>query len=495
MSGDSPNCFDSTPEATLSAVRAHDGPLLIDLDETLYLRNSTEDFLDCARPGLLGLLLLRVLDVIKPWTLTGSDTRDNWRVCAITILLPWTLWRWHAQAPFFAARYTNRDLADAIKAHPRQPIILTTGFNSIVTPLLIAMGFAGVTIIAARLYPFSDRRGGKFRMASRALGMETIRRSLAVTDSINDFELLEKCAHPLRTIWPEASYRCALSSVYLPGQYISQIKRPSEHYIFRSILLEDFAFWLLSSIGLALSPATHIAGLLLLLLSFWAIYERGYVDNDQSASRYESDPRLSANFGRIEVATPAELPWVWAFIAGAAANIILQPEPADFIIHYGLWITVLVSTYGCYLLYNRIDKMSRIWLYPFLQLARAAAFALVVPIELVGAVAIAAHVLSRWMPYQIYRLAPPSQWPKMGPALMRLISFVLLGAIIACALGPSVMANWTALALLLWNVLRARYDLRAVFKSVRRLDRPVPEPSRARKFVLRRRDRQKAEQA
>jgi hypothetical protein len=67
------------------------GPVLVDLDETLYLRNSTEDFIDCARPALLALalLLLRILEVLKPWRLTGGiNTRDTWRLCAISTLFP-----------------------------------------------------------------------------------------------------------------------------------------------------------------------------------------------------------------------------------------------------------------------------------------------------------------------------------------------------------------------------------------------------------------------
>ena len=69
-----------------------------------------------------------------------------------------------------------------------------------------------------------------------------------VTDSVDDLEVLEICAQPLRTVWPRARYRRALSRVYLPGEYITQIKRPGERYIYRGILQEDFAFWLLSSI-------------------------------------------------------------------------------------------------------------------------------------------------------------------------------------------------------------------------------------------------------
>jgi hypothetical protein len=92
MSSDLATCqYDASPSEALAAVRTHQGPLLVDVDETLYLRNSTEDFIDCAWPGLLALLLLRVLDVLKPWRLTGGiDTRDTWRVCAISIFFPWT---------------------------------------------------------------------------------------------------------------------------------------------------------------------------------------------------------------------------------------------------------------------------------------------------------------------------------------------------------------------------------------------------------------------
>ena len=64
---------DCPPEDALATIRAHGGPVLVDLDETLYLRNSTEDFLDCARPGLIALILLRLLDALRPWRLSGGE--------------------------------------------------------------------------------------------------------------------------------------------------------------------------------------------------------------------------------------------------------------------------------------------------------------------------------------------------------------------------------------------------------------------------------------
>src|SRR5271167_3617126 len=79
----------------LAELRRFRGPVLVDLDETLYLRNSTEDFIDTARPAILALLLMRLLDVVLPWRWTGGErTRDLWRVRCIMLLLPWTRAAW-----------------------------------------------------------------------------------------------------------------------------------------------------------------------------------------------------------------------------------------------------------------------------------------------------------------------------------------------------------------------------------------------------------------
>ena len=471
MRGDPATCqHEASPDAALAALCAHEGPLLVDFDETLYLRNSTEDFIDCARPGLLALLLLRVLDVLKPWRLTGGiDTRDTWRVCAISTFFPWTRWRWRSKVPFFAERYANQELKAVLKARAQPPVILTNGFKSVVAPLLAAMGFADAPLIAARMCSFADRRNGKLCMVTRELGAETVGRCLVVTDSVDDMELLQSCARPLRTLWPQARYRRALSGVYLPGEYISQIKRPGGRYIFRGVLQEDFALWLLSSIGLSTNSITHLVGLLLLLLSFWAIYERGYVDNDLVAYRYEADPKLSATFDSVWVATPPVQPWIWALLAGATGVAVLRPDRMAFVVHFAGWVAVLISTHACFLFYNRLDKATRVWLYPLLQFARSAAFTVVVPIEPAGVAALGAHVLSRWVPYQVYRLS--ARWPSARPELVRLIAFVLLSLMIVCSLGLSILLTWSALTLLLWNVFRARRDIYAVFNSALRLDR------------------------
>jgi phosphoserine phosphatase len=462
---------DVAPETALGALRNHDGPILLDLDETLYLRNSTEDFIDSAWPGLVALLLLRVLDVIKPWRWTGGEaTRDVWRVRLIATLLPWTRKRWNARIQGLAARFANQRLLAALRVRETAPIISTTGFQSIVTPLVKALGLPQARIVAPRLTSFADRRAQKLDLVVAALGRETVQRALVLTDSAQDLTLLDACARPLRTIWPEARYRPALSGVYLPGQYVSQVKRPGARYIWRGILQDDFAFWVLTSIALAAVPAMHVLGLLFLLLSFWTIYERGYVDNDLVAARLEADPKLSAEFSTSPVATPSVQPWIWALGSGAIAIWLLRWPEAPVLADFVQWGIVLLATHAWFALYNRFDKGTRVWMFAGLQFARAAAFTALVPITAIGMVALGAHVIAKWVPYCLYRHGG-KDWPDAPVNLMRLLFFVVLAVLLAIAEGFAHLLSASAVALLLWTLYRARHEIVAVFNSARRLDR------------------------
>jgi hypothetical protein len=466
--------YDVTPEAAISAILSHDGPLLLDLDETLYLSNSTEDFIDSARPRLLALLLMRLLDAIGPWRWTGGEaTRDVWRVRLISICFPWTKYRWKKRVGELAEKFANLRLIAALKSagRPRRtPVIATVGFHPIVAPLVAALGLPQARIVAARLSTFADRRDGKLHLALGALGDDWVRCALVLTDSINDLTLLNACARPLRTVWPEARPTRALSSVYLPGQYLTQVKRPGARYILRGILQEDFAFWVLSSIALAALPLLHVLGLAFLLVSFWAIYERGYVDNDLIAARFEERPKLSAAAADSTVATPQWQPWIWAFACGAIGIVLLRrpldPEPADFL----TWAAVLLAIHGWFALYNRLDKGTRVWMFAGLQFARSAAFVALVPIVPIGAAALGAHGLARWVPYYLYRLGG-KDWPEAPFHLTRLLFFVVLAMLLGLSQGFASLLTGTALALLAWNLFRARQDLAAAWSAARRVDR------------------------
>ena len=462
---------DVSPQTAIDTIRAYTGPVLLDLDETLYLRNSTEDFIDSTHPRLPALLLMRALDVIKPWRWSGGEvTRDVWRVRCISSCFPWSRKHWQTRVTGLAKDYTNLRLLTAITSSGIQPIITTVGFLPIVTPLVAALGLPQAKIVAARLSTCTDRCNGKLQITIDALGQDTVRRALVLTDSIQDLTLLNACASPLRTIWPEAKHHRALSDVYLPGQYLTHVKRPGARYIVRGILQEDFALWVLSSIALATLPILHVFGLLFLLISFWAIYERGYVDNDMIATRYEAEPKLSNAFHVSPVATPRWQPWIWAIVSGAIAIVILRWPLAPLLTDYASWAAVLLGTYGWFSLYNRFDKASRVWMFAGLQFARSAAFVALVPIGLIGAAALGAHVLAKWVPYYIYRLAGKA-WPEAPFHLIRLLFFVVLALLLGLTNGFDTLWSGTALALLTWNLYRARQELTTALSVAKRLDR------------------------
>ena len=448
----------------------------MDLDETLYLRSSTEDFIDGAQPAFVAALLMQGLDWIKPWRWSGGEaTRDVWRVRLILLLFPWTLARWRHRVPSLLSAHANVPLADLVRQHRAITVVVTMGFRCIVTPLIDGLQLGQSRIVAVRVSTCSDRLRGKLDLARDALGAPTVRQGLVLTDSLDDLPLLDACLMPLRTRWPLAKYRAALSDVYLPGRYLTRIKRPGERYILRGILQEDFAFWLLASLGLAASPLTHAVGLLLLLMSFWTIYECGYVDNDRIGARYEAQPKLSVTYATSTVPTPSMQPWLWSAALALGALVLLRwpvpPQALDVL----AWALLLVVTRLWFALYNRLDKASRIWLFPGLQLARAAAFVVLVPIAPIASAALGAHVLAKWLPYYVYRLAVTG-WPETRVCLTRLMFFVVLAVLLGLSLGWSHCLNPTAAALLAWNLYRARDDLRVVLRSAHRIDRCPTEP-------------------
>jgi hypothetical protein len=473
-SSNSSSRHDAKPEAALEALMHYDGPLLLDLDETAYLRNSTEDLLDTARPRLAALLLLRLLDAIRPWLWTaGEATRDLWRVRLVGVLMPWIWILWRRRVRSLAAEFANRPLLDAVARRSGPTLFITAGFQPIVAPLIAALGFPKAQIVASRLNTTEDRLRGKLATALDALGEETVAKSMVLTDSLEDLPLLDRCARPLRTVWKDARYRRAFGRVYVPGQYLTQIKRPGQRYIMRGIILEDFALWVFCSIFYAASPVAHVIGLLTLLISFWAIYERGYVDNDWVALHYEKDPQLSDTFGNLEVATPQLQPWIWAAAFGLVAVFLLDKPDGLRLRDVAAWTCVLLGTHFGFWVYNRCDKRSRIWLYPALQFARGASFTVLVPIDLPASLALGAHVLARWVPYYVYRTSG-NDWPKVPFFLVRLVFYGLLWIMLAITQNFESLLTLTALVLLLWNLFRARKELRQMLADIHRIDREGP---------------------
>ena len=162
--------FDVSPDNAPRKIGSFSGKILVDLDETLYLRNSTEDFIDCASPRIVARLIVKILDVLKPWRLTGGHaTRDVWRLGFIRILFPWTALLWRRRIRLSGIHLLNPQLHQALSEARQKPRIVTVGFYPVVKPLIAALGYDPETVIAARPWTFRDRRNGKLWLAQRAI--------------------------------------------------------------------------------------------------------------------------------------------------------------------------------------------------------------------------------------------------------------------------------------------------------------------------------------
>ena len=460
-----------------SALREHDGPVLVDLDETLYLHNSSEDFIDSAWPAPLVFLLIRMAELLRPWRFTGGDkTRDVWRVGLVLVLMPWSLWRWRRMAARLGREGANRPLITALGQTDAPKTVVTLGFAPIVRPLVDAMGLAGTRVLAMSPWNFGQRRAGKLAMVEAALGRDAVRRSLVITDSLDDQDLLEAAGRPMRVIWPQARFRPAFQNVYIPGLYITRIKRPGVRFIYRSIISDEFSVWILASFMLAMHPLLHIVGLAFLSLSFWAIYESGYVDNDLVGARFEKDPQLTDAFHEKPVEFPTFLPWVWASLSGVAALYLLRwpaaPVPADFVI----WGFMLLLTWGWFKLYNRLDKQTRVWFFAGLQMLRSMALVAVVSVTLVGATALLSHALARWVPYYTYR-ATKSKYNDDQVNSTRLLFFILMSIGIGAAVGWHAIWTPVEVMILLWFSFKARRELIRNFRGMHLITRKESDDS------------------
>ena len=91
-------------------------------------------------------------------------------------------------------------------------------------------------------------------MVTKALGGSQTRDSLVITDSLDDRDLLEPCQGPMRVICPDAHFHEAFRNIYVPGLYISRVKRPNLRFIYRSIISDELSVWILASLMLATQP-------------------------------------------------------------------------------------------------------------------------------------------------------------------------------------------------------------------------------------------------
>lgn len=464
----------TTEAAVLDLVRATDRPIIVDLDETLFLRNSTEEFLALARPALFAEVVLRTLNRIKPWRWSGGDsTKDSWRVILISLLFPWTYRRWRRVCAKEVPQFVNVPLRDALVEARGPVVIASNGYRRIIGPMLPHLGLPDATLIACQLRQFAHRRDGKGALVAPHLAPDLLARSVVVTDSMTDAPLLEKCAVPCLVVWDQAEYRPAFErGLYLPGDYLHKIKQPHSAARFR-LIRESLAMWVIAGLSNPALGLVPLGGVAVLFLSLFSIYDAGYYENDCCAKRFEEDPVLSAEATRFHDPRYELKTWMAATVTGVAGVLMVGggERPVLFLV----WAATLLALRACYWFYNRLDKQTRIWPYLLLQGFRMGGFATVVAIGPVGWAIVLAQVIPAWMDYVTYRYVRAyglTHWPKTPTRTYRLVMFCVLLVPVAAMGGAMALWTWaTPVAFLWFGYLAYVFDARGVLRAVRRLDR------------------------
>ena len=457
-------------------------PVIVDFDETLLLRNSTEEYLNTLQPKAVGVFFLILLDYLKPWNwlpgqLRGEVSRDWLRVLLGTILFPWTLlvWPWHARK--LAQTQQNKTLVEALNNNSNLDILVATdGFKPVVAPILRHIQIAKVELHTCRLWLGGfDRLLGKFNRLNKTIGADKIANSVVITDSSNDMEVLQAASRPYLIQWPQAKYIQAMTATYSPFLYMLKFKHDPT-YLLRGILMDQWFMLVLATSWLAPKPILHAVALLLLVASFWCIYELGYYENDYVAEHYEKHPKLKET-GLVRPTAPLIQPWIWASLFAIPGLLLLKfatvtdVSLADSSISEGAlllaprWIILLVLMRLSYWVFNHIDKRSRVWPYVLLQYSRLPAFAVLTFMSPAGAILLSAQTLTNWVRYIVYRYQ--GKMNEVPHAILRLVVLSFLIAMLAASDGISAILTWQMAAVFGFCMVRSLSSLPELISQVR----------------------------
>lgn len=192
--------------------------LLLDFDETLWLRNSTEVFLEQTRPAPMTRAILSGVRLSRPlWRRRAvADMRhlQDWhRVRSVIGMIPGALTRWDSVAGGLGRSYRNDRLVRLIAdARPDKVIVISNGFDVVIDPLLRGIGIKVDGLVAAPL-----RDGGAWRIRGKVSNLAhtispaDMAAACFITDHESDADLLTHVRDGILCKWPEAEYRRAFS--------------------------------------------------------------------------------------------------------------------------------------------------------------------------------------------------------------------------------------------------------------------------------------------
>ncbi len=470
-----------------------DTSVIVDFDETLFLLNSSAEYLNSLQPRFIAAIILKFLSFTKPWRFLikssqDSEVRDWFLILFMTLLFPWNIFLWQKTAKKLAQNYSNNQLITELhKNHNTNIIIATLGFEFVVEPVLKFMSINYNQLISCRFWQgASDRQKGKLAMIQQSIKQEQISTGILITDSLDDEPLLKEVAKPFLITWSRAKYNSPMADIYFPLYYLEKIKRPGDNYFFKAIILDDLPILFLAFSWLSPQPILNGISILFFVISFWCIYEFGYYENDLVAEKYEDHPRLSKSYQNYKHTVNWWKPWIWALLFATIGIVALEgSQRATSIFDWGwlqnsteilnngilpglYWIGFLLVSRFCFWVYNYVNKKTRIWLYLILQITRYCGFLVVTATNIVGMSALLSHMFTRSISYLMYRYSGGTKqsWPDLPEQFLKLSLFttMIIGLSIADS-DWSILIGWQTLAFVLWFLLRSRKQTLKIIKE------------------------------
>ncbi|WP_143273854.1 haloacid dehalogenase-like hydrolase [Bradyrhizobium canariense] len=466
------DCLTTTIQALPS-----DSLIVVDFDETLWLRNSTEEYLNSLRPRWAAILVLAAIDLVGRWIWFGNHVsrhvyRDWCRVLLTTLFLPWSLPLWRWRAPRLASQWRNNELLRILSARPELPIhVATFGFNIVVGPLVRhIVPTARMSCAASLLFGYKIRKKGKRAHLEALLGLNDLTKAAVISDSEDDADLLEVCKNAFLIRWAKSQFKPAFSESYRPFYYTQRVKRPGGNYMCYGVLFEDVAFLWIALAWTMPFPVVGMLALLVVHLSFWVIYELGYFENDTAAAKREKAPNVPSGTAEAVRRMKSGPAWIVALLLGIAGGAILTRYNAQsvhglqglewaqaFVGFCGIWLLYLIASRIAFWVYNRTNTELRAYVYVILQVFRSIGYTIIIDCNSVGGALLLALVFARWQPYLTYRFA----------GVYRPVSYRLLTAFYLIVLAlSSAMVSLTSFffvqffVALSWSLLLAQTQLR-----------------------------------
>lgn len=276
--------------------------ILLDFDDTLFLKNSTELFINRVAAIYIFSIILQIFDLLKPWKIGAkkgdeiSLRRDIFRLKFVLLFAPWSKKNWLKNASKIARDNINYPLMNQLLKMENPIYIVTFGYDFIVNPLVESLNLDWpIVVFSTTETILENRNSGKAKITEQQLGKEIWAKSICITDSALDYDILEKSSEPFLVKWHSEQIRAGLSPM-LPFVYTKKIKRPTEKYFTHAIIGHDYLTLIIVFAVYNQNTLLTMLALFFFLLAYFSVYEIGYYENDKLGLSHEEKPNVSKEY-------------------------------------------------------------------------------------------------------------------------------------------------------------------------------------------------------